>query len=288
MPALTALAAELCDLKRLRDAASPESLASRLFRRAWAALLAGEAPDRVALATTADALAALRLGGIDAAVLARLGVPAADVPSVLAAASTRWRARSSPRCARPCARRWARPSAPAAGCRPCRGPDPPAACRRHLPGAAAHRAGAAGGARRPLPGGGGAGRGAGAAATARDPARAFLAGLAHHLHNADLPDSGFAGEMLLGAHLAPVMARLFAGRHRHAAAARWVPPVRDGAGTDRDGGHAGGPRLPRRRRDRPRAADAPLRPGGGLHDAAGAGRHGPGACRARCRRSTTW
>ena len=43
-----------------------------------------------------------------------------------------------------------------------------------------------------------------------DPATAFLAGMAHHLHNAVLPDSGFAGEMLLGEHLEPVMQRLFA------------------------------------------------------------------------------
>ena len=37
------------------------------------------------------------------------------------------------------------------------------------------------------------------------PEVAFLAGLAHHLHNALLPDCGFAGEMLLGEHLAPVI-----------------------------------------------------------------------------------
>ena len=42
-----------------------------------------------------------------------------------------------------------------------------------------------------------------------DPATAFLAGMAHHLHNAVLPDSGFAGEMLLGEHLTPVLRRLF-------------------------------------------------------------------------------
>jgi 5'-deoxynucleotidase YfbR-like HD superfamily hydrolase len=40
-----------------------------------------------------------------------------------------------------------------------------------------------------------------------DPATVFLAGLAHHLHNAAMPDSGFTGEMLLGPHLEPVMAR---------------------------------------------------------------------------------
>ena len=42
-----------------------------------------------------------------------------------------------------------------------------------------------------------------------DPATAFLAGMAHHLHNATLPDSGFAGEILLGDELAPLMRRLF-------------------------------------------------------------------------------
>ena len=41
-----------------------------------------------------------------------------------------------------------------------------------------------------------------------DPAVPFLAGLAHHFHNAVMPDSGFAGEMLLGRHLEPIMARL--------------------------------------------------------------------------------
>ena len=42
-----------------------------------------------------------------------------------------------------------------------------------------------------------------------NPATAFLAGMAHHLHNAVLPDSGFAGEVLLGDELAPIMERLF-------------------------------------------------------------------------------
>jgi 5'-deoxynucleotidase YfbR-like HD superfamily hydrolase len=42
-----------------------------------------------------------------------------------------------------------------------------------------------------------------------DPAVAFVAGMAHHLHNAWLPDSGFAGEILLGEELAPLMQRLF-------------------------------------------------------------------------------
>ena len=36
---------------------------------------------------------------------------------------------------------------------------------------------------------------------------AFLLGMVHHLHNAILPDSGFAGELLLGAHLEPIVER---------------------------------------------------------------------------------
>lgn len=39
-----------------------------------------------------------------------------------------------------------------------------------------------------------------------DATTVFLAGLAHHLHNASMPDSGFTGEMLLEAHLAPICA----------------------------------------------------------------------------------
>ena len=38
-----------------------------------------------------------------------------------------------------------------------------------------------------------------------DPAGPFLTGLAHHLHNAYLPDAGDAGDALLGEHLRPLM-----------------------------------------------------------------------------------
>jgi hypothetical protein len=38
-----------------------------------------------------------------------------------------------------------------------------------------------------------------------DPATPFLLGLAHHLHNVELPDAGFAGEVLLGDHLPRVI-----------------------------------------------------------------------------------
>jgi 5'-deoxynucleotidase YfbR-like HD superfamily hydrolase len=38
-----------------------------------------------------------------------------------------------------------------------------------------------------------------------DPASCFLSGLSHHLHNAYLPDAGFAGEQQLAADLEPVV-----------------------------------------------------------------------------------
>ncbi|HEX8485669.1 HD domain-containing protein, partial [Sphingomonas sp.] len=40
-----------------------------------------------------------------------------------------------------------------------------------------------------------------------DPTKAFLAAMAHHLHNAEMPDSGYTGEMLLGAALDGVFVR---------------------------------------------------------------------------------
>ncbi|RZM09781.1 MAG: hypothetical protein EOP67_69365 [Sphingomonas sp.] len=40
-----------------------------------------------------------------------------------------------------------------------------------------------------------------------DPSAVFLAAMAHHLHNAEMPDSGYTGEMLLGASLDAVIAR---------------------------------------------------------------------------------
>ena len=206
---LVPLAVELCDLKRVRDASSPDSLASRMFRRAWGALLAGQDPDSVALQATADALAAARLGGIDRDVLATAGVTGDEATAILV--------RSFDEVANPldptfCGRLrtmlgqpYSPGKAPAFAEALIRQPragatcpgkprivlEPPEGHGDHclvvavLATALAPRYGA-------------------------DPATAFLAGLAHHLHNAVLPDSGFAGEILLGEHLAPILERLFA------------------------------------------------------------------------------
>ena len=206
---LTPLAAELGALKRVRDAREADSLASRLFRRAWGALAAGQDPLSCALQTTADALAAARLGGIDRCVLGVCGVEDVDADGVLArsfdeiggpldpALRDRLRAqlgREAPVGPVPAfAEALIRQPRAGATCpgKPRIVLDPPEGHGDHclivavLAVLAAPRYGS-------------------------EPTAPFLAGLAHHLHNATLPDSGFAGEMLLGEHLRPIMARLFA------------------------------------------------------------------------------
>ena len=203
------LAAELCDLKRIRDASGPDSLASRMFRRAWGALLAGQDVGEVAMIATGDAVAAARLGGIDAGVLAAAGLSEEEGRAVLvrsfrevggpvdAALAGRlcvalgqvMEAGPAPEFAEALIRQ------PRAGAT-CPGKprivlEPPEGHGDHcfvvaaLGCLLAPRFGA-------------------------DPATVFLAGMAHHLHNAVLPDSGFAGEMLLGEHLTPILKRLFA------------------------------------------------------------------------------
>lgn len=203
------LAVELGDLKRVRDASGPDSLASRLFRSAWGALLAGQAPPDVALLATADAIAAARLGGIDGTVLVSAGLTGAEAAEVLARSFDEVSGSVDPSLAARLRSRLGqtlRPGAapmfaealirqPRAGAT-CPGKprivlEPPEGHGDHCMVVAAlavvlsPRYGA-------------------------DPAAAFLAGMAHHLHNASLPDSGFAGEMLLGQHLGPVIRRLFA------------------------------------------------------------------------------
>lgn len=203
------LAVELCDLKRVRDTSSPDSLASRMFRRGWAALLAGQDPASVALQSTADAFAAARLGGIDRDVLADVGVHGAEAAAILARSFHEVAGPLDPTLSTTLNRHLGQPyhSGPApafaealirqprAGAT-CPGKprivlEPPEGHSDHclvvavLAAALAPRYGA-------------------------DPATAFLAGMAHHLHNAVLPDSGFAGEILLGEHLAPILQRLFA------------------------------------------------------------------------------
>ena len=214
---IASLAAELATLKRIRDARSPDSLASLMFRRAWASLCAGTALRDVALSVSADALVALRLGGIDGAVLAQAGLSAGQAAEVQTASfdqvsgsimagpadsdvaaglldELRRRIGGAPGSTAVVPAfvealiRQPRAGATCPG-KPRLVLEPPESHGDHCLAVAV----------------------LGVVLCAEydaDPAAVFLAGLAHHLHNAALPDAGFAGEVLLGNHLMPVLRRL--------------------------------------------------------------------------------
>ena len=207
-PALKPLFGEIGDLKRVRSAARDGTIASRLFRSAWCDLVDGAAPASVALRTTADALAATRLGDIDEEVLGSAGLdPGSTCQIRRAAIESVADVVSGPLVHRLIdALDMARPASttpppafvarleqqPRAGAT-CPGKprvilEPPENHAEHCVVVAI-----IGVLLTPTYG--------------ADPAAVFLASLAHHLHNAELPDAGFTGEVLLGRHLAPVMER---------------------------------------------------------------------------------
>ena len=203
------LGGELCDLKRVRDASSADSVASRMFRAAWGALSAGQDAQEVALIATGGALAAARLGGIDAGVLSTAGLTAEEVSAVLQASFDEMAGPVDGSLAAQLRAVLGRPLQP--------GQAPifaEALIRQPRAGATCP-----GKPRIVLEPPEGHGDHCFVVAVlgcvlapryAADPATAFLAGMAHHLHNAALPDSGFAGEILLGRHLGPILERLFA------------------------------------------------------------------------------
>ena len=223
LTALRPLLTELNDLKRVRAALSDPAgtFAADRFRGAWATLLEGHDPAAVAYSEAAAAVAAARLAGIDARVLADAGLDdeaAADVlrrsigqwadalpgplPTALAAAAA-----DLPLVDAAAAERLADlleadepppfvdvldrlADAPRAGA------TRPGAARLILTPEESHAdhcylVAVYGVLLAPLYG--------------ADTATVFLAGLSHHLHNAFLPDAGFTGEELLGEHLEPVM-----------------------------------------------------------------------------------
>jgi len=202
------LAVELCDLKRVRDATNPDSLATRLFRRGWGALLAGLPVAEIAMAITADAVAAARLGGIDRIVLTACGLDKAEATMVLARSFDEVAGPVNPTLAAALSTHLGTlttaEAAPAFAEALIRQPRAGATC----PGKARIVL-------EPPENHGDHCLVVAVLATLlaphydADPAVAFLSGMAHHLHNATLPDSGFAGEILLGDHLAPILRRLF-------------------------------------------------------------------------------
>ncbi len=225
--AVAGLFREIGDLKRVRVAHADGSAAQRAFGRAWSALVTGDDAARVAARECAAAVAGARLAGIDAATLLRSGLTAVQARTVLARAvdevtdglcadTVSWLHGALPELVDTSADAADRLDAvPGWG---------PSGDRDRVPvfvGALA---------RQPRAGATAPGRprliveppenhaehcwtvavyGALLAADFRaEPADAFLLGLAHHLHNATLPDAGFAGETLLGEHLDGLVDRL--------------------------------------------------------------------------------
>jgi len=201
---LTALIGELADLKRIRTAESSHSLATRLFSRAWKALIAGEPLQKVALHITATTVAAARLGGIDADTLRAAGLFEHTVLDILQRAFDEVADALEPALRADLRATLGEPLYTAAraqrfvkqlAAQPRAGATKPGQPRLILDPTENH-----------------ADHCLTVAAAAvllaptydADPAEAFFAGLIHHLHNAGLPDAGFAGEELLGEHLSTV------------------------------------------------------------------------------------
>ena len=204
-------ARDLSELKRMYDQSSADSVAERLFRSAWAALESGVEPSMVCMRIVADALVATRLAGIDAALLSDMDVDPVARGRILSDSFDDAAASLSPDAMAP-ARSMvgmihAHPAQPlpwfvdALIRQPRAGATSPGKPRLALEPAESHGdhclVTAVLGALIALH-------------TDADPARVFLAGLAHHLHNAALPDTGFAGEVMLGDSLVPLMRRLTA------------------------------------------------------------------------------
>lgn len=209
---------EIGDLKRVRVAHADGSVAQRAFVRSWADLVGGADPADVAARECAAALAGARLAGVDAGVLTGAGLAPDEVRAVLGRAVDEVAAGLHPATV---ARAHAALASAVSSPEPGSTNGPPA---RPLPPFVTALA------RQPR---------AGATAPGMprvvveppedhaehcwavavhgalladdldaDPGEAFLLGLAHHLHNAALPDAGFAGEVLLGDALDPVLERL--------------------------------------------------------------------------------
>lgn len=198
--ALLPLLCELGHLKRITSAGREGSIATRLFAAAWAALAAGQPAVTVAHRTVAAAVAAARLGDLDAATLAELGLDRPEADEVLGKTFDLVGAAIDPGLARQLRAALGAPLNDGApppfvgrlADQPRAGVTCPGRPRIVLQPAENHAdhclmVAVYGVLLAPSFG--------------AQPTAVFLAGLAHHLHNVDLPDSGFTGEMLLEPYL---------------------------------------------------------------------------------------
>ena len=209
---LVPLLAEMGDLKRLRAAGRRGTHAEGVFRRSWAALLAGEDTGVVARREAAASVAAARMGSRDYPMLRRAGLSDDEANDVLAESfdsvadalpqggrqTLRWELRASP-VGEPPGEDGLPPFVGLLVRQPRAGATAPGKPRIVLQPPEGH-----------------ADRCATVALYAvllaplygAEVGAPFLLGLSHHLHNAYFPDSGFAGDELLGGHLSSVNGRL--------------------------------------------------------------------------------
>lgn len=202
---LVPLFRELGNLKRITSAERTRSIATRLFLQAWGALAAGQEPPEVARRTVAAALAAARLGDLDLARLRELGLSENEATTVLRAAFDEVASVLDPQLAAELRHALGREllagqpprvalllaEQPRAGVT-C--PGKPRLMLEPAENHAEHCLAVAVYAVLLAPG------------YDADPQTVFPAGLAHHFHNAFMPDSGFTGEVLLGGQLDQVIA----------------------------------------------------------------------------------
>ncbi len=209
------VARDLSELKRMRDQSTDDSVAERLFRSAWAALAQGDDLRLVCLQVVADALVATRLAGIDARLLRELEVDGETRQAILRRGYDDAASGLSPDAMAPV-------RDAVGGFRMAAGQATPAFVDRLIrqPRAGATSPGKPRLALEPAESHGDHCLVVGVLGALialhgeADPVQAFLAGLAHHLHNALLPDTGFAGEVMLGNALLPLMRRLTEGELR--------------------------------------------------------------------------
>lgn len=204
-PAALPFFRELGDLKRIYSALAPGSIAERLFVAGWAALVRGDDPALVMRQVVASALVSARLGDLDLATLMSLGL-GDRATEVLERAFDEVTGDLAPelradlRAALPLGRptmgdtpdfvgKLARQPRAGVTC-----PGKPRIMLQPAENHAEHCLMVAvyGVLASPWHG--------------ADPVAVFLAGMAHHLHNADMADSGYSGEMLLGDLLDQVIA----------------------------------------------------------------------------------